>query len=133
MSSAPSPLVLVADDDEDILLLVHDVLKSMGCSVLATRSGQTAMELACRASLALAVLDVRMPVVDGLTISRKLKDDPVTQSVPVLILTASVGEHQEQAALDAGADAFLSKPFALGELRATVRWLLDRSSTSVRA
>jgi CheY-like chemotaxis protein len=127
------PLVLVADDDEDIRLLVLDVLEKIGCSVISARDGKIALELASQSPLALAVLDGRMPLIDGLTVTRRLKADPATRSLPVLILTASVGENQEQAALDAGADAFLAKPFDLNELRATARSLLDRPSTPAQA
>lgn len=133
MSDVPRPVVLVADDDEDILLLVRDALESIGCSVLIARDGRRAVELASQNTLALAVFDVRMPLLDGLSAARLLKADPATQSVPVLIVTASVGEHQEQVALDAGADAFLSKPFNIEDLRETVRWLLDRPSSAAKA
>ena len=133
MSDVTRPVVLVADDDEDILLLVRDALESIGCSVLIARDGLKAIELAAQNAPALAVFDVRMPLLDGLSAVQRLKADPATRSVPVLIVTASVGEHQEQAALEAGADAFLSKPFSVDELRKTARWLLDRSSSVATA
>ena len=124
------PVILVADDDDDILLLVHDVLESLGCSVLTATDGAKALELASGTALALAVLDVRMPRADGLTVARALRAEPATRSVPILVLSAGVGEHQEQNALDAGADAFLSKPFELDQLRDTVRRLLVPSPSA---
>jgi CheY-like chemotaxis protein len=125
-----SQVVLVADDDEDILLLVRDVLESLGCEVQTAMDGAQALEVAGDATLALAVLDVRMPRIDGLTVALQLRSDPATRSVPILILSASVGEHQERAARAVGADAFLSKPFDLDELRRTVQSLLGRASSA---
>src|SRR5262245_3288985 len=128
MKSNPAkPVILLAEDDEDIVSLIHDALESFDCTVHTARDGAAALEIASRTSISLAILDIRMPFVDGVEVARRLRVDPATASVPTLILTASVGEDQEDLLRKAGADAMLAKPFEIREFRATVRALLGEA------
>lgn len=122
--------VLLADDDPDIRGLTADVLESIGCSVTAVGDGLAALEHVSQSPPDLVVLDIRMPKLDGLEVTQRLRADPVTGAVPILLVSASVGETQAAAALAAGADAFLGKPFAIGELRRVARELLEGSGGS---
>jgi CheY-like chemotaxis protein len=123
-------VVLVAEDDPDISELVGEVVESHGYSVIHAADGHAALELARRTCPALAILDIRMPRVDGLEVARALKEDASTARIPVLILTASVGGGRGHAALEAGADAYLEKPFQLERLRETVLLLLSRGRSA---
>lgn len=118
------PLVLVAEDDPDILELIGACLKSIDCDVVQAHDGQAALALIDSQRPDMAVLDIRMPHVDGLQITRRLKGSPATRSVAVLVLTASVDGHQHQLASTAGADAYLAKPFTTDALRGAVSRLL---------
>lgn len=128
MSSAPDsdpPLVLIAEDDPDILDLIVACLHSIDCRIATASDGRAALELIGKESPQLAVLDIRMPHVDGLEITRRLKSEHATSSIRVLVLTASVDGHQPQRVSAAGADSYLSKPFTASQLREAVTGLLD--------
>lgn len=118
------PLILVAEDDPDILELIVACLASIDCRVVQAANGRAALELLAEETPSLAVLDIRMPHVDGLEVTRRLKADPASSSIPVLVLTASVDGHQPQRVSAAGADGYLSKPFTAAQLREAVAQLL---------
>lgn len=118
------PLVLVAEDDPDILELIAACLQSIDCEVARARDGRTAHAIAHNRSPRVAVLDIRMPNLDGLELTRRLKADPATKPIAVLVLTASVDGNQPQQVLAAGADGYLSKPFTTDALRGAVSRLL---------
>lgn len=120
------PLVLVADDDDDIRALVTHRLERAGYHVLAARDGQEALELAAANELALAVLDVGMPKADGLEVTERLRADERTRELPVILLTALAQEADMQRGLAAGADEYLVKPFRPQELQERVESALAR-------
>jgi CheY-like chemotaxis protein len=124
MSAAEPPLVLVAEDDPDILELIVACLESIGCDVVRALDGRSALRLAGAERPKLAVLDVRMPHLDGLRVTRLLKADPETSSIAVLVMTASVDGTQSEQARAAGADGYLAKPFTAAQLRDAARGLL---------
>lgn len=116
--------MLVAEDDPDILELIATCLRATGCTVIQAQDGQTAHVLARSECPRVAVLDIRMPQLDGLELTRRLKADAATRSIAVLVLTASVDGNQPQRVLAAGADGYLSKPFTAAALRETVAGML---------
>lgn len=124
MTDRIQPLVLIAEDDPDILDLIVACLASIDCRIVTAPDGRAALDLIGEQAPDLAVLDIRMPHVDGLEITRRLKSDPATSSVRVLVLTASVDGHQPQRVSAAGADGYLSKPFTAAHLRDAVSNLL---------
>jgi DNA-binding response OmpR family regulator len=120
------PVVLAADDDEDILELIAFRLERSGYTVLQARDGEEALELA-RASLPdLAVLDVMMPKIDGFELTRRLRENEATNRIPIILLTARAQEADIQRGFDAGADDYIRKPFSPQELRARVQAILGR-------
>jgi DNA-binding response OmpR family regulator len=121
-----SPLVLVADDDRDILSLVTFRLERSGYRVLQASDGAEALELAREQAPDLAVLDLMMPRLTGLEVTRALRGDERTRDLPVILLTARVQEDDVRAGLDAGATAYVAKPFSPQELRDRVDALLER-------
>ena len=120
------PVVLAADDDEDILELVAFRLERSGYTVLRARDGEEALRVALEARPDLAVLDVMMPKLDGFELTRRLRADDATSRMPIILLTARAQDADVQAGFDAGADDYLRKPFSPQELRARVQAILGR-------
>jgi DNA-binding response OmpR family regulator len=122
----PQPVVLAADDDEDILELVAFRLERSGYTVLRANDGEEALRLALEAKPDLAVLDVMMPKLDGFELTRRLRAEEATSRMPIILLTARAQDADVQAGFDAGADDYLRKPFSPQELRARVQAILGR-------
>jgi DNA-binding response OmpR family regulator len=112
------PVVLIADDDPDILELVALTLERDGYEVLQARSGEEALRLAAERDPHLAVLDLMMPGMDGCEVTRRLRAAEGRRKLPILILSAFAEDRQTARALDAGADAYMKKPFSPRELLA---------------
>jgi CheY-like chemotaxis protein len=123
---APRPVVLVADDDEDILALVGLRLERAGYEVLAARDGVEALEAVDARTPDIAVVDVMMPRMDGHELVRRLRARAETRSIPILVLTAVVHDRVADASAAAGADAHMRKPFSPGELVARLDELVGR-------
>src|SRR5258707_4413499 len=113
-------LVLVADDDEDILLLVTTRLRRDGFEVIAARNGEEALALAQERRPDIAVLDVGMPKLDGLEVLGRIRADETLKTMRVLLLTAKAQESDMRRGYAAGADAYVRKPFSPSELSARV-------------
>jgi DNA-binding response OmpR family regulator len=118
-------LVLVADDDEDILLLVTTRLRRDGFDVVSASSGDRALALARERKPAIAVLDIGMPGLDGLEVLEQIRADAELGGTLVLLLTAKAQESDVRRGYEAGADAYVRKPFSPAELSKRVRELLD--------
>ena len=121
-----TPVVLAADDDEDILALVTFRLERSGYAVLQARDGAEALELARERTPDLAVLDVMMPKIDGLELTRRLRAEQATSRMPIILLTARAQDTDVQQGFDAGADDYIRKPFSPRELKARVEAMLGR-------
>lgn len=117
--------VLVAEDDEDILLLVATRLQRDGFDVITARTGVEALDLVRERHPEVAVLDIGMPPPDGLEVVRRIRNDAELASTRVLLLTAKAQESDVRRGLEAGADAYVSKPFSPADLSARVRELLS--------
>jgi DNA-binding response OmpR family regulator len=125
------PLVLVADDDPDILLLISLTLERDGYEVMLAKDGLSAFEAALERVPHLVVLDLMMPGIDGCEVTRRLRAEDTTKHVPIVIVTAFAEESQAAKALEAGADAYMKKPFSPRELLAkTASLLLERRPRS---
>jgi DNA-binding response OmpR family regulator len=118
------PLVLVADDDEDILLLVTTRLKRDGFEIVQASDGDQALAVARERRPALAVLDIGMPGLDGVEVLEQIRADDDLRAMKVLLLTAKAQESDVRRGFDAGADAYVKKPFSPADLSARVRELL---------
>lgn len=117
--------VLVAEDDEDILLLVATRLKRDGFDVVTARTGAEALALVRERRPQVAVVDIGMPPPDGLEVTRQIRADAELAGTRLLLLTAKAQESDVRRGLEAGADAYVSKPFSPAELSARVRALLS--------
>ena len=120
------PVVLVADDDDDIRDLVAFRLDRAGYEVLRAGDGQQALDLAREHNPDLAVLDVMMPKLTGYDVTRELRSDAATSRIPVILLTARVQEADVARGFEAGADDYVKKPFSPQELKARVQAVLGR-------
>ena len=118
------PLVLCADDDKDILSLVALRLERAGFQVVTAVDGDEALELARSRRPVLAVLDVMMPKRTGYEVLAELRADETLRQLKVILLSARVQESDIARGLDAGADAYLAKPFKAQDLVAKVEELL---------
>lgn len=110
------PLVLCADDDDDILSLVALRLERAGFEVVRAHDGDAAIELARGRRPDIAVLDVMMPRRTGYEVLAELRSDASLGALKVILLSARVQDADVERGLDAGADAYLAKPFRAGEL-----------------
>jgi DNA-binding response OmpR family regulator len=118
------PLVLVADDDEDILTLVALRFRRSGLEVILARDGEEALELIQTRAPDAAVLDIAMPKLTGLEVVRRLRDDEATKSLPIVLLTARAADKDIELGLEAGADEYITKPFSPQDLYACVQSVL---------
>jgi two-component system, OmpR family, KDP operon response regulator KdpE len=116
--------ILVVDDEEEIRRAVGRALSARDYLVEAAADGETALAAARRFDPDLVVLDLNMPVLDGLAVCRQLR---TWSQVPILVLSVREEEADKVAALDLGADDYLTKPFGTDELMARVRALLRRA------
>jgi two-component system, OmpR family, response regulator MtrA len=117
-------LVLIADDDADILLLVKAILERSGHEVVEASDGAEALASVRARKPDLAVLDIAMPEVDGLEVLRRLRADPTTSELPVVLLSARAQEADVERGFAIGASAYLKKPFSPRELSEHVAELL---------
>jgi DNA-binding response OmpR family regulator len=123
--------ILVADDQADIRGLLEITLQRRGHNVLLADSGSTALEIADKHRLDLAILDVNMPVLEGTQVARTLRMRTSTANIPILLLTALAGEADTLAGFAAGADDYVTKPFNPREIAARVQALLARGSGGI--
>ena len=123
---APKKRILVAEDDQGVRDAIERALTIEGYKVLAAEDGARALEVGGDHSPDLYLLDVMMPYVDGLSVCRTLRQRG--DNTPILVLTARHEISDRVAGLDAGADDYLTKPFALDELLARIRALLRRGT-----
>jgi diguanylate cyclase (GGDEF)-like protein len=127
MIPAPRDLVLVVDDDPDIVRFVQVNLEVEGFDVIGARNGFEALRMAIRDRPDLAVIDVMMPGVDGLELTRRLRSNPATSAMPIIMLTAKGQTVDKVIGLTAGADDYVLKPFDTMELVARIRSMLRRT------
>jgi len=120
--------VLVVDDDIDIARFIEVNLRLEGFDVLVAHDGQEALEVIGDALPDLALVDVMMPRLDGVELTRRLRSDPLTASLPVIMLTAKSLSVDKVVGLTAGADDYIIKPFDTLELIARVRSTLRRNA-----
>jgi len=118
--------ILAVDDEEDILELLKFNLSREGYQVHCAESGERALRLVRSESPDLIVLDLMLPGIDGLEVTRYLKNDPGTKNIPIVVLTAKGEEADIVTGLELGADDYITKPFSPRILLARVRAVLRR-------
>jgi two-component system KDP operon response regulator KdpE len=118
--------ILIVDDEPNILATVAPLLRSNGYDVLSAMTGRAAVDTVDRDKPDLIVLDLGLPDRDGIEVCRQVRQD---SSAPIIVLSARGAEGDKVAALDAGADDYVTKPFGAEELLARIRAALRRSDS----
>ncbi len=118
--------IVIAEDEPDIRDLITFTLRFAGFEVIAGSNGEEGYELTKREKPDLVMMDVRMPKMTGYEACRKIKADPEIAHIPVIFLSAKGQESEIQTGLEAGAEEYLLKPFAPGDLADRIRAVLAR-------
>lgn len=118
------PSILVVDDDPTFCAIMGEILRMYRAQVYTAFSADEAMHILESVTPDLILTDVMMPEVDGLTFVRRIRSGGPLARVPIIIVSAGVSHGEQDAALEAGADRFLPKPFSLVDLRAAVGQVL---------
>ncbi len=118
--------ILIVDDEEDILELVKFNLAREGYKTMLAATGEQALDLVEENRVDLIILDLMLPGIDGLEVTRILRNDPAKQNIPIVMLTAKGDESDIITGLELGANDYISKPFSVKELIARVRNIFRR-------
>ena len=118
-------LILVVEDDVKSRKLVHDVLEHEGYRIAEVADGAAGVRMARDLAPALIVMDIQLPVLDGIAALHRIREDPTTHAIPVLAVTASAMPHDRIKIGSAGFDGYQRKPIDLREFLETVRTLLE--------
>lgn len=120
----PQPVILVVDDNQQNLELLQAYLEDIDCLTIAAHDGQEALEVISKRKPDLVLLDVMMPKMSGFEVCRRLKGDPATSEIPVIMVTALNELGDIKRGIDSGTDDFLSKPVNKLELLTRVKTML---------
>lgn len=115
-----APTILLADDNPDMRTYIHDLIKSE-CNVVTATNGEEAWNILQKRRIDLVLSDVMMPVMDGLALTKRIKNSADYAHLPVILVTARGGAEASTSGLDTGADDYIAKPFSAIELKARVR------------
>lgn len=125
-------LILIVEDDPGSRMLAAATLEDEGYDVASAESAEIAIDLISRRRPDLILMDIQLPGMDGLELTRRLKSEAATASIPVVALTAHTMPLHERAAVAAGCAAFLAKPVSPAVLAAEVRNQLEAADSSIR-
>ena len=117
--------IFIADDESGFVSTLTSRLEFEGFETTTAADGKAAMEMIPDEKPDLILLDIMMPAMNGYQVCRELKENPDTSSIPILMLTAKSQESDKFWGQEAGADAYVTKPFDMDELIAEMRALLD--------
>ena len=122
--------ILVIDDEPELVKLLDYNLSKAGYLVLSAKDGEAGLAAARKHAPDAIILDVMMPGLDGWEVCKRLRQDPSTSALPLLMLTAKAEEGDRVLGLELGADDYVTKPFGVRELLARVKALLRRSEVA---
>lgn len=122
--STHAPLILLAEDNEACIITVSSYLTAKGYQLITARNGMEAVEMATTHDLALILMDVQMPGMDGFEAMRRIRSNPSLSSLPIIALTALAMDKDRDRCLAAGADHYVSKPVKLRQLVSMIEELL---------
>ncbi|MHC4757300.1 MAG: response regulator [Planctomycetota bacterium] len=122
--SGKIPVVLVVDDNEQNLELIQAYLEDLDCETVPAYDGQQALEIVSQGPPDLILLDIMMPKMSGFEVCKRIKNDPKTADIPIIMVTALHEFGDIERAIDAGTDDFLSKPVNKLELTTRVKTML---------
>jgi len=122
--------ILIVDDDPDLVELLRVVLTEAGYSACTAATGTEALAEAQRSSPDLVVLDLLLPELNGYCVCEELRRNPATALVPIVMITVLPGQFPRLAGMEAGANAYVNKPFQTQELVSCVQGLLRESNSA---
>jgi len=122
--------ILVIEDEADILELVAYNLEKSGYTVFRAKTGENGITIARNQLPDLIILDLMLPGIDGIEVCHKLKNEPITSSIPIIMLTAKIEDNDIVTGLEAGADDYIPKPFSPKILLARIKTMLRRIKNS---
>lgn len=125
------PKILLVDDDPKAVKLMGYILLKEGYEIVSALSGKEALEILSREKVDLVILDIMMPEMDGYEVCRRIRANPATAKIPIIMLTAKAMPEDRIAGYEAGADHYITKPVLPQELVATVKALLARTVVEV--
>ena len=124
MLQVMSKKVLIVEDNELNMKLFHDLLEAHGYDVTGTRDGLKALEMAREHRPDLILMDIQLPEVSGLEVTKWIKEDDDLSAIPVVAVTAFAMKGDEERIREGGCEAYLSKPISVAKFLATVRTYL---------
>jgi two-component system alkaline phosphatase synthesis response regulator PhoP len=123
--------ILIIDDEEHIVELIRYNLENAGYETVEAYNGIDGLSLAKKEKPSIILLDVMLPLMDGLEVCKNLRSSDQTKGIPIIMLTAKSEEIDKILGLELGADDYITKPFSVRELMARIKAVLRRSSTDV--
>lgn len=126
-SSARGKTVLIVEDNELNMKLFNDLLEAHGYQTIQTRNGMDALPLARKHRPALILMDIQLPEVSGLDVTKWLKEDDALKDIPVIAVTAFAMKGDEQRIREGGCEAYISKPIAVGAFLETIEQFIKKS------
>lgn len=120
------PLILLVEDREDNRVLARKLLERAGFRVVEATDGREALEQVAAQRPDLVLLDMSLPLVDGWTVARTLRQSPEFANLPIVALTAHAMDGDRERVLEAGCDEFLTKPIEVAKFIPTIRRILER-------
>jgi CheY-like chemotaxis protein len=124
--SEESPLILIADDEDDIKMILGMYLETCGFRVLTAYDGLDAIERIKESKPDLILMDIMMPVLDGVEVTRQIKATEETRDIPIVMLTAAAQSEMVERALKAGAEEYIAKPFEPDRVKEIIDRILSR-------
>ena len=124
--------ILIVEDNPQNMRLLEMTLRDGSYNLLKATDGEEALDMAMREQPDLIIMDIQLPKLNGLEVTRKLRQSPEFSHIPIIAITAYAMKGDEQKAIDAGCDAYLSKPFNIHELTGMIaEMLLPRQKDNV--
>jgi two-component system, cell cycle response regulator DivK len=124
--------VLIVEDNELNMKLFHDLLEAHGYNTVSTRNGVEAIDLARKHRPHLILMDIQLPEVSGLEVTKWIKDDPQLHAIPVIAITAFAMKGDEERIRQGGCEAYLSKPISVAKFIETIRQFLGAAEEERR-
>lgn len=118
--------ILIVEDEESLLKLESILFSAKGYCVSGVMDGESALEEISSHKPDLVVLDIMLPLLDGFEVCRRIKENPETSTIPVVMLTARKNSQDRARGLEAGADAYITKPFRSAQVIEIIESLLNR-------
>jgi CheY-like chemotaxis protein len=121
--------ILVVDDDQNILVLVKTILSQKDYRVSTALNGEEALELLKKEKFQAIIVDALMPLMDGNVLARKIKENPKTQDLPIIMITASKDVDMVKKSFSSGCVLFLPKPFTASSLLSLMQLVLNKKAS----